>query len=246
MDLLIVGVLWWNNIKLITLRPHWAIDSVKGIREPCEAGKIRNLLKSMGFEPTTSKLDEAWGSKSSVIKVVVPFSCIPAYLKKVTLYGWFRCKYYDNVAISTYFFFFSFSASSYYGRYQYDSKAFLFSLVNKPGWAPVKLPQTGKYAYNKRSIYSKNNFGPIFGDGSDIFISNYASSNSYSHSNLGHTYSPPSGYSYGSTFAQTFLAGTYSFTPDEVEVFYETTKMQWAASALTFRWRGLFSCITHN
>ena len=190
----------------------------------------------MGFEPTTSKLDEAWGSKSSVIKVVVPFSCIPAYLKKVALYEWLRCKYYDNVAISTYFFFFSFSANSYYGSYQYDSKAFLFSLVNKPGWAPVKLPQTGKYASYFRSIGSENYYGPIFGAGSDIFISSYASSNSLSYSDLGFTYSPPSGYSYGSTFAQTFLAGTYKFTPDEVEAFYETTKMQWAASALTFRW----------
>ena len=98
--------------------------------------------------------------------------------------------------------------------------------MNKPGWAPVKLPQTGKYAYYKRSIRSSNYRGPSFGGGSDIYISNYASSNSYSYSNLGDTYSPPSGYSYYSTFAQTFLAGTYRFTPDEVEVFYETTKMQ--------------------
>ena len=28
-------------------------------------------------------------------------------------------------------------------EYQYDSKAFLLSRVNKPGWVPVKLPQTG-------------------------------------------------------------------------------------------------------
>ena len=54
----------------ITLRPYWAIDSAKGIRGPYGAGKERNLLKSVGFEPTTSGLDEAWGSKSSVIKVV--------------------------------------------------------------------------------------------------------------------------------------------------------------------------------
>ena len=26
----------------------------------------------------------------------------------------------------------------------YDPKAFLFSVVNKPGWEPVKLPQTGE------------------------------------------------------------------------------------------------------
>ena len=34
---------------------------------------------------------------------------------------------------------------------QYDPKAFLFSVVNKPGWEPVKLPQTGE-------IVQSNNF----------------------------------------------------------------------------------------
>ena len=107
--------------------------------------------------------------------------------------------------------------------HQYDSKAFLFSLVNKPGRAPTKLPQTGKYSSNRAySIYSVSSSGPSFGGGSDTYISNYASSNSNSYSNLGHTYSPPRGYSYGITFAKTFLAGTYYFTPDEVETFYET------------------------
>ena len=109
------------------------------------------------------------------------------------------------------------------GRWLYDSKAFLFSLVNKPGWAPVKLPQTEKFSSNRDSIYCGSSYGPLFGRGNDIRISNYASSNSISYSNLGHTYSPPSGYSYGSNFAQTFLAETnFYFTPDEVETFYET------------------------
>ena len=108
--------------------------------------------------------------------------------------------------------------------YRYDSNAFLFSLVNKPGWVPVKLPQTGKDSSNRRySIYGHRPYGPIFGGGHDIYISNYASSSRSSNSNLGYTYSPPRGYSYGSTFAQSFLAGSYSFTPDEVETFYETT-----------------------
>ena len=117
---------------------------------------------------------------------------------------------------------FNFSLIDSSGGYQYDSKAFLFSLVNKPGWAPVKLPQTGKYSSERRSIYCGSLFGPIFGGGHDIYIFNYAPSNSYSNTNLGYTYSPPSGYSYGSTFAKTFLAGSYTFTPDEVETFYET------------------------
>ena len=90
--------------------------------------------------------------------------------------------------------------------------------MNKPGWAPVKLPQTVR----ANSIFGGSRYGPIFGGGHDIHIHSYASSNSGSYSNLGSTYSPPSGYSLGSTFAQTFLAGSYSFTPDEVETFYET------------------------
>ncbi|CAH3166279.1 unnamed protein product [Porites lobata] len=117
----------------------------------------------------------------------------------------------------------SMSWASSSGRFQYDSKAFLFSLVNKPGWAPVKLSQSGQYSSYRWSIHFYSSYGPTFGGGHDIYIRDYASSNSYSYSNLGWTYSPPSGYSYGSTFAKTFLAGTYQFTPDEVETFYETT-----------------------
>ena len=117
-----------------------------------------------------------------------------------------------------------FSPTGYSGcKYRYDSQAFLFSLVNKPGWAPVKLPQTGKYSDNRESIYDCSYNGPTFGGGHDIYIANYASSTSVSHANLGDTYSPPSGYNHQGTFIRTFLAGTLQFTPDEVETFYETT-----------------------
>ena len=94
----------------------------------------------------------------------------------------------------------------------------MFSLVNKPGWGPVKLTQQGLYSYYRRhSTYSCSSYGPTFGGGHAIYIAN---SNSYS--NLGYTYSPPSGHSYGSSFTQSFLAGSYNFQPDEIEVFYET------------------------
>ena len=122
---------------------------------------------------------------------------------------------------------FLFSLTDSNNKYQYDSKAFLFSLVNKPGWAPLKLPQTG--LFSSKRLYSKvyslhflSLSGPTFGGGHDIHISNSASSNNNSYSQLGHTYSPPSGHSYGTIFARTFLAGTYPFTPDEVETFYES------------------------
>ena len=101
--------------------------------------------------------------------------------------------------------------------YQYDSQAFLFSLVNMPGWAPVKLNQTGLYGYfQSQSTLSCYNYGLIFGGGHDLYIYSH---NSYS--NLGFTYSPPSGYSYESTFTRSFLAGSYQFNPDEIETFYD-------------------------
>ena len=122
-----------------------------------------------------------------------------------------------------FFYFFTFLVVSSCG-YRYDSKAFLFSLVNKPGWAPVKLTQTGKYSYQRaHSTYGCSDRGPSFGAAHDIYVSNYASSSANSYTALGYTYAAPSGYSYGSTFTETFLAGTYNFQPDEVETFYETT-----------------------
>ena len=74
-----------------------------------------------------------------------------------------------------------------------------------------------------KSIFDHQSHVPSFGEGHDISLSNYASSNLNSYSHLGYEYSPPRGYNYGSNFAQTFLAGTYQFTPDEIETFYETT-----------------------
>ena len=104
--------------------------------------------------------------------------------------------------------------------YHYDSSAFLFSLVNKPGWQPLKLDQTGRNSY---SIYSCSSHGPTLGSGHDIYIANNAASNTDSYLNLGWTYSPPPGNSYHTSFTKSFLAGSYNFRPDEVEVFYETT-----------------------
>ena len=88
-----------------------------------------------------------------------------------------------------------------------------------PGWAPVKFNQTEKHSSNQsHSTYSCNNLGPIFGGPHhDLKLD---PSYSHSYSDLGNTYSPPSGHSYGDDFARTFLAGFYRFHPDEVETFY--------------------------
>ena len=94
----------------------------------------------------------------------------------------------------------------------------MFSLVNRPGWAPVKFDQTGQYSYHWYSTYSCYNVGPTFGGGRDLQVGR--SPYNY-YSDLGYTYSPPSGYSYRSSFARSFLAGSYQFNPDEVETFYD-------------------------
>jgi len=108
--------------------------------------------------------------------------------------------------------------------WHYNSAAFLFSLVNKPGWQPLKLDQIEwRYSSYGYSIYSCSSYGPTFGCGYDVYIANNAASNIKSYTYLGATYGPPAGNSVGSSFTKSFLAGSYHFRPDEVEVFYETT-----------------------
>jgi len=93
---------------------------------------------------------------------------------------------------------------------------FLFSYSNK-----AKKPEIQLKSNNTNTQYSSNNnsgYGPTFGGGHDIYISNNCDSNSTSYSNVGYTYSLD-GYSYGSNDAKNFLAGSYNFTVTDIEVF---------------------------
>ena len=106
----------------------------------------------------------------------------------------------------------------------------------------MKLPAYRNYGY---AVYDCSSCGPTFG-GHDIYIANYTSSNSNSYTYLGHVYSLPSGYSYESTSTLTFLAGTYQFTPDEVETFYETTDAKSVdAKAYENRYKKIKTIICH-
>ena len=67
-----------------------------------------------------------------------------------------------------------------------------------------------------RAIYRWPSYGPTFGGGHNIYIANNANSNTKSYANFGYSYSAPSGVQ----DKKTILAGTFKFTPDEVEVFY--------------------------
>jgi len=98
------------------------------------------------------------------------------------------------------------------GGYASTSNAFIFSLRNKEGLGPLKSMVTSPL----HAIVSSSSYGPTFGAGHDIRIVNNANSNTNSYTNFGNSYSVPSRVQ----GKKTILAGTYKFTPDEVEVFY--------------------------
>jgi hypothetical protein len=113
----------------------------------------------------------------------------------------------------------------YHNRFNYrtnsrncyrSSKAFIFSLKNKDDLTPFRSQPFQNYA---NAICADASKGAEFSN--DIKISDFAGSNTGSSSSLGTTYRLPSGYSYGQFKTNALLAGSASFTPDEIEVFFE-------------------------
>ena len=70
--------------------------------------------------------------------------------------------------------------------------------------------------YPSYAVYRGSSYGPTFGGGHDIYIADNANNNTNSYTNFGSHYSAPSGVQ----DERQILAGSYKFTPDEVEVFY--------------------------
>ena len=97
---------------------------------------------------------------------------------------------------------------NYTGNYKYDANAFIFSLVNNLNKS-VKMNVKPTYY----SIYGQPSNGPTFGNGHDIYISDQSNINTNSYSNI-YSYDLPS---YASS--TTFLAGSYNFRTNEVEVY---------------------------
>ena len=95
--------------------------------------------------------------------------------------------------------------------------AFLFSLKNKDNLRPFKA---AVYRNSQYALYHYSGHGPVFGRGNDLHITNNANFSTDSFADFGFTYQPPPGYTYGGANTQALLAGTYHFTPSEVEVFY--------------------------
>ena len=109
-------------------------------------------------------------------------------------------------------------------QFGYSSEAFIYSLTNNNGsghavYNPVKLRvKSDRYQY---AVLGCAILGPVFGL-LDILISNNATSNQDSYTSCGDSYPLPPGYSLSGPNC-TFYAGSYKFTPTDIEVFYETT-----------------------
>ena len=110
-------------------------------------------------------------------------------------------------------FFISFSGHGWKQSYV----SFLFSLKNKDNVPPFKSPV---YKNHQHAIHSNPGYGPSFGGGRDLHITNDSHTNQRSFTNFGNTYQPPAGYVYNSPQTKSLLAGSYNFTPTEVEVFF--------------------------
>ena len=85
---------------------------------------------------------------------------------------------------------------------------------------PVKLQLKPDGVFKVFAVRASDSHGPTFGD--DIVISNNAARNTDSYTKCGLMYVPPPGYSLSGSNCK-FYAGSYKFTPTNIEVFYETT-----------------------
>ena len=68
------------------------------------------------------------------------------------------------------------------------------------------------------AIYACSEYGPSFGGGFDLYISNNSNTSGESYSNLAYSYKHPN-YAYNSNEAKSFLAGSYKFLTTEIEVY---------------------------
>jgi hypothetical protein len=101
-------------------------------------------------------------------------------------------------------------------NYQFSMDSFIFSLVNGKN-KPMQFKQTTINGQN--SIYGNSGYGPTFGGGHDLCIQNNSNQNNNSYSNFGHSFDSNSVGSYSTISAQNFLAGNYTFTTLEIEVY---------------------------
>ena len=88
------------------------------------------------------------------------------------------------------------------GNYVNDPNAFLFSLDYKEQYFPYE---------GNNAFYDNSSYGPTFGNGHDLYISNNCSSNYSSYCNFP--------YAYSGTKARVLSGGYYCFKVHEIEVY---------------------------
>ena len=115
---------------------------------------------------------------------------------------------YSKICIDIIFVFF-FSETDL-RSYMYCSQSFLFSMVNPFGVVPGKLPLVKN---QQHGINCNISYGPTFGGGHDLHISNNANISGASYSDLGHTYQLPAGQQ------SAFFTGARNFYVTDYEVF---------------------------
>ena len=105
--------------------------------------------------------------------------------------------------------------------YYKDPTAYMFSLRRNGTSNNVQLRSggTSNDPSGQYALYIYSSYGAYFGY-NDLYVSDQSFSSSSSTSNLCYTYDCPVGCTYGSTCAQSYLAGSYSsWYTDEIEVF---------------------------
>jgi hypothetical protein len=97
-----------------------------------------------------------------------------------------------------------------------DSAAFIFSLRRNG----VSFNDKFGVTMPNNAIYGVSIYGPIFGAGFDIYVDDNSNVVTGSVTYFGNSYALPAWYTYRTSRAQTFLAGSYnSWLTTEIEVF---------------------------
>jgi hypothetical protein len=98
--------------------------------------------------------------------------------------------------------------------YVQDANSFVFTLINPHGIPPTMYSNNGPESNNNSySIYDYSNYGPTFGGGFDLHVSDCSNTNLSSYTNFPYSYEDTTGYG-NKTFTR-----SYFFQTNEIEVF---------------------------
>jgi len=113
----------------------------------------------------------------------------------------------------------AYATTQFQSRQTYaGSSGWLFSFVRPIQGLPIRLLYCADNSGNvDQSIYDISAYGPTFGGGFDLHISDNCNANEGSYTNLGYAYASPK--QYGTNESTNFLCGSRKFRVSEIEVF---------------------------